>query len=53
MGAAHTDPAEPQQHEQRQVCDECAKRLTWRKMALSFLVQAGVKIVHSVKGLFS
>ena len=54
-----TDPTWEQQQQQQQqqpqglVCDECAKRCTWRKMALTFLVQAALKIVHGVKGIFN
>lgn len=52
-----TDPNWQQQQQQQQadssVCDECAKRCTRRKIVISFLVQAGIRIAHIVKGVFS
>lgn len=52
-----TDPNWQQQQQQQQadssVCDECAKRCTRRKIVISFLVQAGIRIAHIVKGIFS
>ena len=54
-----TDPKWQQQQQQQQqqadsgVCDECAKRCTRRKMVISFLVEASIRIAHIVKGIFS
>jgi len=53
-----TDPKWQQQQQQQQqadssVCDECAKRCTRRKMVISFLVEASIRIAHTVKGIFS
>jgi hypothetical protein len=51
-----TDPNWQQQQQQQadsSVCDECAKRCTRRKIVISFLVQAGIRIAHIVKGIFS
>ena len=55
-----TDPNWQQQQQQQQqhqadssVCDACAKRCTRRKIVISFLVQAGIRIAHIVKGVFS
>jgi len=51
-----TDPNWQQQQQQQadsSVCDECAKRCTRRKIVISFLVQAGIRIAHIVKGVFS
>lgn len=35
------------------LCDECKKRCTVRKMVLSFLVQAGIRVAHAIKSVFS
>jgi hypothetical protein len=49
-----TDPQwQQQQQADSSVCDECAKRCTRRKMVMSFLVQVGIKIVHTLKGIFN
>lgn len=46
-------PQQQQQQADSSVCDECAKRCTRRKMVISFLVQASIRIAHIVKGTFS
>ena len=35
------------------LCEECKKRCTVRKMVLTFLVQAGLKVAHAIKSVFN